>query len=92
MLCSFRKAFFPSENELEKQRQLLNRLEQGDNEFWNSQGFDEQEIREIRTIEVNEVNGLRSFNSYVGRRNLLESGIATADAIKWELRGSKTRN
>ncbi|MGM1048388.1 MAG: hypothetical protein ACQEXX_19925 [Bacillota bacterium] len=86
MFSSFKKAFFPSENELEQQRKILDRLEQGDNEFWNSRGFNKQEIQEIRMIEACEVNGLRSINSYVGRRNLLESGITTIDAIKEELR------
>ncbi|GIO39312.1 hypothetical protein J41TS12_41730 [Paenibacillus antibioticophila] len=82
MFSSFKRAFRPTEIERSEQAALLKSLEAEQFDFWRSRGFSDQEINKIMEREVTETNVLRGFQTHVGKRQLLESGLTTVEEIK----------
>lgn len=91
MLVSFRKIFLPTEDELNNQLEFIEKIENENRDFWLSKGLTESEYESLKELEFQECEGLRGFQSYVSRRNLLEGNLITlkqvyADIKRWERR------
>lgn len=81
----FRKAFFPTEEEKQKQIKLIQSISTQEKEFWLSKGLSELQCSLIMEKERNEFNLLHPFQEYTPRRVLIESGIISLDDVLKEI-------
>jgi len=89
MFASFRKVFFPTEEETKKQQEFIENLKKEDKEFWFSKGLTESEYNLLKELEIYECSDLRGFQSYYSRRSLLEGNIITLAKVRSDIKNGK---
>ena len=81
MFADFRKAFFPTEEESRKQKELIRWLEQDEIDFWFSQGLTNDQISKLRQLEIEEYGKLNRHQFWISRKALVEDGIITISDV-----------
>lgn len=94
MLASFRKTFFPTRDELKKQQEFIENIQNENRVFWLSKGLTESEYEFLKELEFQESSNLFPYQYYVSRRWLLEDNIITlkqvyADIKRWEIKQTR---
>lgn len=77
----FRKAFFPTKEEIEEQERLLKQLQDEEYWFWNSKGLTDEQYRRLKDLEVEEFSQLHPYHHWSSRKSLLESDIIDLDEV-----------
>lgn len=77
----FRKAFFPTQEEIEAQERFLKQLQDETCQFWKSKGLTDEQFERLTVLEENETAQLHSVQSWSSRKSLLESNIITFDKV-----------
>lgn len=81
----FRKAFFPTKEELTSAEQILNEIMNEQKQFWLQRGLTEDEYEKLTILELNETYNLHVYQHYSSRKSLLEMGIITIDKVKKDI-------
>ena len=85
-MLDFRKAFFPTKEESEAQRKLLDYLFNEKVNYLLSQGLSEYEIEVMIEMERKESLEIHRYQYWVSRYSLLESGIIAVDDIRNDIK------
>lgn len=81
----FRKAFFPTEEERQKQMELIQSIVYEEKNFWLCKGLTEEEYRLLMEKESIEFRSLHPFQEWIPRRILLEDGVISIDDVLKEI-------
>lgn len=80
-MMNFRKAFFPTEEEIQRQARFIQQIEVKEKAFWMNKGLSNDQYTVLKEKEDDEMNSLHPYQEYASRRSLLESGIISLDDV-----------
>ena len=92
MYASFRKIFFPIEDELKKQQEFIENIQNEDKTYWLSKGLTESEYKSLKELEIQECECLRGFQSYASRRSLLEDNLIILKQVYADIKKYEHKN
>lgn len=89
MFSNFRKAFKPTQEEIERSRQLVVDYIAKREQFLSGKGFNTEEMNILEEIDGKEARSVRTFQSYYSRYDQLRYGWITVEQVKEEIRKYK---